>query len=483
MTTTDTPTPTAPHIGTRMVRREDAPLLTGEAKYTADLPIPGALHLAVLRSPVRPRPHHLDRRVGRARPPRRGRGLHRRGPRRQLGQPDAVGLGRHRGHEEPAPLPAGHRHGELRRRRCRGGAGRERRPGPRRARGHRRRLRPAACRGRPRRRPQRPRAGARGARHQLGLHVGAEDRRRGVGPGLRRRHVHGEGALRAAAPHRHGHGASGRRGRPPALRRRHDAVQRHPDPPHPEGDGLHHPRNARAPAAGGGTVGGRRLRLEARGLRRGAAVPGAGRQAPRAGALGRGAHRGHPVHRAGPRPDPGDRAGRRRRRQAHRHPGEPHRRHGRLPDAHHRRRTAAGGVPLRRGLRPARGLLVHLHRRVHHHDADRRVPRRRPARGHLRHRAGHGPPRPGHRHRPGRAAPPQLHQEGAVPLHRLHRSGLRLGRSRGCARQGPRHGRLRRVARRAAARGAQPVARPTSASACRPTSRCAAWRRRGCWRR
>ena len=43
--------PEAPFVGSRMVRREDAPLLTGEAKYTADLPIPGALHLAVLRSP------------------------------------------------------------------------------------------------------------------------------------------------------------------------------------------------------------------------------------------------------------------------------------------------------------------------------------------------------------------------------------------------------------------------------------------------
>jgi carbon-monoxide dehydrogenase large subunit len=44
-------TPTTGYIGTRMLRREDARLLTGEAKYTADLDIPGALHLAVLRSP------------------------------------------------------------------------------------------------------------------------------------------------------------------------------------------------------------------------------------------------------------------------------------------------------------------------------------------------------------------------------------------------------------------------------------------------
>ncbi|MDJ0771292.1 MAG: molybdopterin-dependent oxidoreductase [Ilumatobacter sp.] len=38
-------------LGTRMVRKEDPALLTGEAKYTADMAVPGALHMAVLRSP------------------------------------------------------------------------------------------------------------------------------------------------------------------------------------------------------------------------------------------------------------------------------------------------------------------------------------------------------------------------------------------------------------------------------------------------
>ena len=38
-------------IGQRLLRKEDPALLTGEAKYTNDLQIPGALHLAVLRSP------------------------------------------------------------------------------------------------------------------------------------------------------------------------------------------------------------------------------------------------------------------------------------------------------------------------------------------------------------------------------------------------------------------------------------------------
>jgi aerobic carbon-monoxide dehydrogenase large subunit len=38
-------------VGTRTVRKEDPPLLTGEAKFIADLDIPGALHLALVRSP------------------------------------------------------------------------------------------------------------------------------------------------------------------------------------------------------------------------------------------------------------------------------------------------------------------------------------------------------------------------------------------------------------------------------------------------
>ena len=50
MTVTETPT-TTPVIGTRMRRREDPALLTGEARFTDDLNIPGALHMAILRSP------------------------------------------------------------------------------------------------------------------------------------------------------------------------------------------------------------------------------------------------------------------------------------------------------------------------------------------------------------------------------------------------------------------------------------------------
>ena len=59
------------------------------------------------------------------------------------------------------------------------------------------------------------------------------------------------------------------------------------------------------------------------------------------------------------------------------------------------------------------GLLVHVHRRVHQHDADRRLPGRGPARGHLRHRAGHGRAGPPGRRRPRRDPPPQLHQDAS----------------------------------------------------------------------
>jgi aerobic carbon-monoxide dehydrogenase large subunit len=38
-------------IGTRYARREDAPILSGEARYVDDLVVPGALHLEMVRSP------------------------------------------------------------------------------------------------------------------------------------------------------------------------------------------------------------------------------------------------------------------------------------------------------------------------------------------------------------------------------------------------------------------------------------------------
>ena len=39
-------------LGTRLLRREDAPILTGSARYVDDLHVPGALHAKIVRSPA-----------------------------------------------------------------------------------------------------------------------------------------------------------------------------------------------------------------------------------------------------------------------------------------------------------------------------------------------------------------------------------------------------------------------------------------------
>ncbi len=51
MTTVEAPAAATKVIGTPMIRREDPALLTGEARFTGDLDIPRALHLALVRSP------------------------------------------------------------------------------------------------------------------------------------------------------------------------------------------------------------------------------------------------------------------------------------------------------------------------------------------------------------------------------------------------------------------------------------------------
>jgi aerobic carbon-monoxide dehydrogenase large subunit len=51
MTATDAPTATAGAFGRRLLRKEDARLLTGEARFVDDLQIPGALWLGMVRSP------------------------------------------------------------------------------------------------------------------------------------------------------------------------------------------------------------------------------------------------------------------------------------------------------------------------------------------------------------------------------------------------------------------------------------------------
>ncbi|MGO8874775.1 MAG: xanthine dehydrogenase family protein molybdopterin-binding subunit [Acidimicrobiales bacterium] len=53
MTTTESVAASAtPVVGTRRLRKEDPPLLTGESIFVADLKVPGSLHIALVRSPL-----------------------------------------------------------------------------------------------------------------------------------------------------------------------------------------------------------------------------------------------------------------------------------------------------------------------------------------------------------------------------------------------------------------------------------------------
>ena len=48
-------------IGTRPIRPDGADKVTGRAQFGADVQLTGMLHGRVLRSPLRPRPHHQHR--------------------------------------------------------------------------------------------------------------------------------------------------------------------------------------------------------------------------------------------------------------------------------------------------------------------------------------------------------------------------------------------------------------------------------------
>ncbi len=189
------------------------------------------------------------------------------------------------------------------------------------------------------------------------------------------------------------HGDPGRRRRSPTVRWRRHALLDDADPAHPQDHVGDHARPRRAPGARRRP--GRRwwLRVEAQRLRRGAAVHGARQEARRARALERDTHRERAGDDPRPRPDPGHRARRRRRRQGDGGTHPPARRHGRLPPARHARHPPARSVPLRRRVRPPRRLRLRVHVGVHDDDAHRRLPRRRPSRGDVRHRAGDGRPR------------------------------------------------------------------------------------------
>ena len=455
-------------------------------QFTNDLADPGRAAPRAGAQPVRPRPHHVDRHVGGGRAARRRRRLHRRRPRRRVGGADAVRLAGHRRHEEPGALPAGRRQGRAT----------SATASPRCSPPARRAARDAVeavdveyepleavidledALSRPGRHPRRP-------RHQQELHVGAQGRGRGGRrrQGVRRAAVHTvseryvQQRLMPMAME-----TARRRRRAAAVRRRHHAVLGDADPAHPQADDGHHARHPRAPGARRRAGGRRRLRLQAQRLRRGAAVRGAGPQAPAcrcAGTRSRSENALATIHGRGQiqhielaADADGKLTGA---------PGPPDRRHGRLPPARHAGHPAARRVPVRRRVRPAAGVRLRVHVGVHDDDA-RPTPTAAP-----------GGPEATYaieRAMDALAAkigvdPLELRRRNfiakdAVPVHGVERARLRLRRPRRRRHQGRPPRRLRRAAGPPGRRRTSRARPSASASACRRTSRCAAWPRRGC---
>ena len=150
-------------------------------------------------------------------------------------------------------------------------------------------------------------------------------------------------------------------------------------------------------------------------------------------------------------------------------------RDGRVPRARHAGHPAARGVDL---LGPVRDpeLQRHLHGRLHAHDADRCLSRRRPAGGDVRPRADDGRARQGARHGPGRAPAEELRQ--GVPAHDGVGADHRLGRLPRDTRPPARAPRPRRDPCRSGWRAERAATRSRSGSASRRTTRCAVSPRR-----
>ncbi len=137
-------------------------------------------------------------------------------------------------------------------------------------------------------------------------------------------------------------------------------------------------------------------------------------------------------------------------RHGHRVQGRAARRPRRVRLAGRRRRTGARRVHVQRDLQVP-GVPLPGADGAHQQDLDRRLPRRRPARGDVRHRADDGRARGRGRGGPARDPREELDQARGVPVHDRGRAGVRLRQLRGGDRPGQGDVRVRRAARRAEA--------------------------------
>ena len=464
---------TTGYVGAPLKRREDDPLLRGRGTFVDNIDLPGTVVMVVVRSPYAHARMKTSIDTRRAKARGRRRRVHRRRPARRLEGGDAVRLAGDRGHEEPGALPA-RRRGALPGRRRRGRDRRHARARDRRGGARRGRLRAAR---RARRRRGRSQDGAALVHAELGtnesyvwkLETDATVRRsrtptsivkrRYCQPPLIPNAIEPRGVVAVPGP-------DGRR----------DAVVGDPDPAHPAA--AHRRRRSGmsetklrviAPDVGGGF--GSKLDVYAEELL--------------AVALAR--RLGRPVKWMEERSE--------------NYVATIHGRDfvteytlaatkdGKITAIRANVNAAMGaylqlvtpGIPLLGAwiyAGPVRDpeLQRHVHGRVHEHDADRRLPRRRPARGDLRDRADDGPARARARDGPARAAAQELHL--GVPGHARLRADDRHRRLPRLARQAPRAPRPRRAPGGAGDAARQRERRSRSASASRRTTRCAASRRR-----
>ena len=372
MSVTETRTP---FIGAPMKRKEDRALLLGQGTYVDNLTVAGQLVMAVVRSPyARARITSIDtccRQGGR----RRRRRLHRRRPSRRLEELASLRLAGDRGDAVAGAFPACDRRGALPGRRCRRRRGRVARPREGRCGTGRRRLRaaPRGCRA-SRRRSGTPRRSSTNRSARTSVTCGSSrptmsmacSRRRTSSvsntyyqPRLIPNAIEPRAVLAQVGARRRRHGAFGDPGAAHlALRARARARDR-------RGAGARDRARRR-----------RGVRLEARRLRRGSARRRARAQAPPAGEVDRGAFGGISGDDSRPRFPHEVRARRDQGRQDPRLPRRREGRYGRVPAARHAGDPAARRLGVRRSVRH-RCVLGDVHRRLHEHDADRRLSRAR----------------------------------------------------------------------------------------------------------
>ena len=397
------------------------------------------------------------RHLGRQGDAGRGRDLHRQGYRRRQGRRPDLRLGG-QGQARPAAQGAaasgdGARYGALCRRHGRDGRGQQPRRGQGRRRGDQGRLRGDAGQRRSRQGARQGRArGPRRSAGQPDLRLG--DRREGrCRCRLRQGRARHQARHRQQPPDPQRHGAARRGG---GLRQGHrqlhalvDVAEPARAAPHPVGLRARH---SRAQAARGGARRRRRLRQQDLLLqRRDDGDLGGVPRRPADQVDGR-AQRIVPDRCARPRPRHPCRAGARQGRQVPGAQGRHHRQHGRVSLD-----LLDGGADL--PLRDAAGRPVHdaadLRQReggADAHRAGRRLSRRRPSRGDLRHREHRQQGGGGDEDRSGRAAPEELHSDDRLPVPDAGGAAVRLGQLPADHRRGDQDRRLQGL-RGAARRG------------------------------